>query len=399
MGFKKWEVTMTKKNNVKSSNQNEKVMTKYDLKKKRREEQLRKEQRNAKIARITTAVVLAVIVVAVAVTSWSRYNRINNEYIVVNNESVSQVEFDFYYGITKANVVSTYGQYLSYLYGYDTSKSDRAQSYTDTQTWYDYFGNMTIDTIENHKALLQIADERDFEYTAYEEDLAEYKEMINEAAKEASVSVDDYYKNNFGSCVTEKRLEKYLYNYCKANAVQEILTEEFAATDAEVESYYSQNKKNYDTVSYRSLTLTADASDSSAVANAKNKAYEMYNSVTDEKSFTELCTKYADNANEYKNNNDLSLTKDYEYSASESTLGDWLFDDARTAGNKSVIEDEANGKYTVVYFLSKTNGKDANKEAIEQTVLAEKYNEYIAKYTDAMADADTKNRIVKSVNE
>ena len=80
---------------------------------------------------------------------------------------------------------------------YDSSKSDKLQNFSDDQTWYDYFGNMTIDNIKVHKALLQIADEKNFEYTAYDEDLAEFKDSIKSAADEASLSVADYYKQNF----------------------------------------------------------------------------------------------------------------------------------------------------------------------------------------------------------
>lgn len=384
---------MAKENKKQSPKQSEKVVTKYDLKKQRREEAAKREKRNAKIARITTAVVLIAIIVTVAVASWTRYYRVNKEYIVVNNESVSEVEFDLYYNLTKANVMNTYGQYLSQLYKYDSSKSDKLQNFSDDQTWYDYFGNMTIDNIKVHKALLQIADEKNFEYTAYDEDLAEFKDSIKSAADEASLSVADYYKQNFGKNVTEKKIEKYLYDYCKANAVQELLTKELAATDSEIDSYYSQNKKNYDTVAYRSLTITAtDASDQTAMTAAKNKANEMYNSVTDEDSFTQLCVQYADNGDDYKNDKDKSLTTGYKYSSSAATLGDWLFDESRTAGNKNVIEDTTNGTYTVVYFISRTAGKDSNKNAISQTVLSSKYQEYITNYTDSMT-SDAKNRI------
>jgi hypothetical protein len=373
-------------------------VTKYDLKKKRREEEARREKRNSLIVRIVSLVVLAVVVISVAVAQGMKSYRVNKEYIVVNGVSVSEVEFDFYYGISKSNIVNSYGSYLSYLYGYDSSTSDKLQNYSDEQTWYDYFGSIAVETFKTHLALLQIADERNFDYTTYEDDLAEYKEGVQEAADEDSISVNEYYKQNFGSVVTEKKVNKYLYDYLKASAVREMLKEELAATDSEIESYYSQNKNDYDTVNYRSLVITAtDTSDTTALAAAKSKAEEMQGKITDEASFIQLCKEYADDTASYTSDETLSLTSDESYSSSDE-VNVWAFDDSRTAGNTTVIEDTSTGTYTVVYFLSKTSGLDENKESIGTSVLSTKYQEYIENYTDEMT-ADTKNRIVQVVED
>jgi hypothetical protein len=389
---------MAKGNAQKSANQSEKVVTKYDLKKKRREEEAKREKRNSLIVRIVSLVVLAAVVISVAVAQGMKYYRVNKEYIEVNGVSVSEVEFDLYYGISKANIVNSYGSYLSYLYGYDSSTSDKLQNYSDEQTWYDYFGDIAIDTIKVHFALLQIADEKNFDYTTYDEDLAEYKESVQEAADESSISVNEYYKQNFGSVVTEKKIEKYLYDYLKASAVRELLTEELAATDSEIESYYSQNKNDYDTVNYRSLVITAtDTSDSTALAAAKSKAEEMQGKITDEASFIQLCKEYADDTASYTSDETLSLTSDESYSSSDD-VNVWAFDDSRTAGNTTVIEDTSTGTYTVVYFLSKKSGLDDNKETIGTSVLSTKYQEYIENYTNEMT-VNTKNRIVQVVED
>lgn len=381
--------------NAKNASQStEKVVTKYDLKMQRRAEELRKEKRNRKIARVTTVVVLAAFVITLVASIWTNYYRVNVEYIKVNDESVSQTEFDWYYGMTKASVINTYGSYLSYLYGYDSSKSDKTQNYSDTQTWYDYFSSMTVDSIKTRKALLKIADEKNFDYTTYDADLDEYNSELSSAASDSSLTVDEYYSTNFSKNVTAKKVEKYIYDYLKSNAVRDLLTEELAATDSEIDSYYSQNKSDYDTVDYRTLAITAtDTSDSASVTAASDKAQAMLAAITDEASFNELCAQYSDDADTYKNDKDASLVSGYSYSSSEEELGTWLFDDSRKAGDKNVIEDSSNGKYTVVYFVSRTNGKDSNKDTIAQSVLSEKYQEYLEGYTTDMS-YDVKNRIV-----
>ena len=94
-----------------------------------------------------------------------------SEKVVTNNEPVSEIEFNLYYSMAKTNVLNSYGSYLSYLYGYDSSKNDKLQNYSDEQTWYDYFASMTVESIKSAKALLKIADEKNYEYTTYEDDL------------------------------------------------------------------------------------------------------------------------------------------------------------------------------------------------------------------------------------
>ena len=80
-------------------------------------------------------------------------------------------------------------------------------------------------------------------------------------------------------------------------------------------------------------------------------------------------------------------------------MAEWLFDSTRTAGNKTVIEDTDNGKFTVLYFLSRTSGKDDSKEDIAQTVVNSKCQEYIEQYTSSMNFIDSKHRIVMSADE
>ena len=248
---------MAKVNNKNVTGQSEKVVTKYDLKKQKRLEAQRREKRERKIAIVSTIIILAAIIITSVTVAVNNYIRVNKKYVVIDNEPVSEIEFNLYYSMAKTNVLNSYGSYLSYLYGYDSSKNDKLQNYSDEQTWYDYFASMTVESIKSAKALLKIADEKNYEYTTYEEDLKEFNDQIKSGAEEASMTVNEYYKSLMGKNVTEKKIQKYLYNYLKSSYAQEMLEKDMSASDSEIDSYYNENKNNYDKVSYRVLEIAA----------------------------------------------------------------------------------------------------------------------------------------------
>ena len=153
----------------KDATQDKKVVTKYDRKVQKRKEEALKLARKKKI---TLGVLIAIVVAAaVGCSIWGivSYNTIHNKYIKVNGEAVSGIEFDFYYGISKNQNLSqtlygtmTYGDYYKSYMGYDSSKTDKSQTYSSStsNTWYDYFANSTVNAIKQYKALLEDADKR-----------------------------------------------------------------------------------------------------------------------------------------------------------------------------------------------------------------------------------------------
>ena len=113
-----------KNKQVQDSTENAKVVTKYDKKMQRRHEEERKEARNKKIAIGSFWAIAALIVVIVAVNIWGNYNKIHNEFISVDDDKISGIEFDFYYQMTKQNMLSqtlygsmTYADYFTSYMG------------------------------------------------------------------------------------------------------------------------------------------------------------------------------------------------------------------------------------------------------------------------------------------
>lgn len=391
-----------KGSNAASNGTQEKIVTKYDRKVQKRKEQARKEAIRKKIFSIAATVIAVIIVAAAGTAAWLNYDKVHHEYIAVDGDSISQIEFDFYYSMTKQNILNqelysgmTYGDYFTSYLGYDSSKRDSAQTYGGdaSYTWYDYFANNTLSTIMEYKALLKEADSRGYEYSA-DDDYNSFVEDFKSAADSAGVSVSEYYKTVFGKHSSEENLKGFICEYLKAAAFQEELQLELAPDTEEVAAYYQEHKDEYDTVNYRILDIAAETeNDETSLADAKAKAEEMMSRVTDEASFNELCAEYAaEDADTYTDDADASLKTSVYKSSITGDEGEWLFDSSRQAGDITVIENADESKCSVVMFVERSYDKD-NDEAISQTILNQNYSDFITSYTDSMSVKNKNNRI------
>ena len=217
----------------------------------------------------------------------------------------------------------------------------------------------------------------------YHED-ADYDEFIGklkDAANEADTSYSDYLKQMFGKRATEKRVKEFLKDYLKSTAYQEKLTETLAASDSEVSAYYEDNKDTYDKFEYRMFKVKAESSDSSDMANAKETANSFASGVSSELDFINQCRKFAEAGDDTYADDAASLVTETKKSNIEEACADWIASSDRKEGDLTVIEDDDNTCFYIVYYISRSyDGSD--DDAIKSTLLNQKYSEYIKKYTD-----------------
>lgn len=397
---------MSEKNNKSNSpadnTKPEKKMTKYDLKMQRRQEEERKAKKEKKI--IKTGCILAVVI-CVCIAAWKFYDNYQEKhgpYITVGSHEIQKAEFDYYYYSSLNSFASTYGSYLSY-FGLDTSKPLDQQQYSDTMTWDDYFQQQAVNQLKNVYALTDEADEKGFEYDAS----SDYDDMVTSIksyAQQQGVSEDEYCKSVFGSDATLEGIKPYVEMSGLASAYYNDVKDDIEVTDDEINTYYDENKDNYDSVDYRvckieadmpeeeteteteaqtetaaesisetaaestsetavtetqteteSETMSAEESEAAAkaeeeakkaaMAAAKAKAEEMLSKIKDEASFEKVYDKYASDTTVDSLNTDKKKS-----SISPTDVANWLFDADRQAGDTTVIEDTANNAYYVVYF-------------------------------------------------
>lgn len=393
-------MSKTKKNDVVTEVKEEKVVTKYDKKMQKRRAEAKKDARNKKIFKITSIVVLVVAVVALVAATIINVNRIYKEYIKVDGESVSQIEFDMYYNITKNNMVSqtlygdmTYLDYFVSYLGYDTSKSDKVQDYSDKYTWFDYFGNTTLSYIKEYKALNKLADEANFEFKDADHEYEHFIEDMEKAADEVDMAFGAYYKAVFGDHASKSNTKEFVMEYLRAVAYEDVIYEANKASDAEVKEYYEKHKDDYDTVEYHSVYIRAEEKNDTSLAEAKKKADEFMNDVVSVETFVDMCVDYVAKADveTYKKDKATLMTDIYKSNVS-SDEAKWLFDAGRKTGDKTVIEDKTNYQYQVMYFVERDYDTD-NNEVIKNTLYSEKYSEIVGAKTKDMTVEDKHNRI------
>lgn len=392
---------MAKKNEV--GLEEKKIVTKYDRKVQRRKEEALKE---AKRKKITIGVLIALALAAVigcVVWGVTSYNRIYKEYIKVDDDSISGIEFDFYYGISKNENLSqelydemTFGDYYTSYLGYDVSKSDRSQNYSSSEdtTWFDYFANNALNMIKEYKAILADADKNAYTYNDFDKDYEELVSDISKSAEEAGISVKEYYKSVFGKHATQKNVKPFIEEYLKATAYAKELETKLAASDEEIKDYYEENKDTYDQVTFRQFVFTAEEEgDEASIAAAKEKADAFAAAATDETKFAEQCRAYAasEDAEKYESD-DASLLEDTYKTSVDAAAADWVFESGRTEGDVTVIEDTDNSKVYVLYFVSREYD-DENDEKISEELLNESYTNLIKEYTDKMSVDNINNRI------
>ena len=345
----------------------QKVMTKYDRKVQKRKEEKEKEKKEERISTAIGIVVLVALVCLVASFPIRTYLATHETYVVVNGEAVNKVEFDYQYNLTKNNYITQYGSYLTY-FGLDTSKDLSTQMYSDTLTWQDYFEQNAVESLKQNKALMAEAKAAGFTYDTTDE-YNTFKETIKTSAASAGISEKEYVRSIYGGYATMSRIEQYVKNDMVMNAYYEKLQEDNAPSDDEIQSYYEENKATYDSVDYRLTTIEADLpTEPTELADPVEETAADTTGTTDGTAATDSTqdtayqpsdaeiAKAMEDAKVLADDAEQTVAKDGEAHENEKKssvnylISDWLFDDARKAGDTTVITNDNSHCYYAVAF-------------------------------------------------
>ena len=345
----------------------QKVMTKYDRKVQKRKEEKEKEKKEERISTAIGIVVLVALVCLVASFPIRTYLATHETYVVVNGEAVNKVEFDYQYNLTKNNYITQYGSYLTY-FGLDTSKDLSTQMYSETLTWKDYFEQNAVESLKQNKALMAEAKAAGFTYDTTDE-YNTFKETIKTSAASAGISEKEYVRSIYGSYATMGRIEEYVKNDMVMNAYYQKLQEDNAPGDDEIQSYYEENKATYDSVDYRLTTIEADLpTEPTELADPVEETAADTTGTTDGTAATDSTqdtayqpsdaeiAKAMEDARVLADDAEQTVAKDGEAHENEKKssvnylISDWLFDDARKAGDTTVITNDNSHCYYAVAF-------------------------------------------------
>ena len=345
----------------------QKVMTKYDRKVQKRKEEKEKEKKEERISTTVGIVFLVALVCLVASFPIRTYLATHETYVVINGEEVNKVEFDYVYNTSKNNYITQYGSYLSY-FGLDTSKDLSTQMYSETLTWKDYFEQNAVESLKQNKALMAEAKAAGFTYDTTDE-YNTFKETIKTSAAAAGISEKEYVRSIYGSYATMGRIEEYVKNDMVMNAYYQKLQEDNAPSDDEIQSYYEENKATYDSVDYRLTTIEADLpTEPTELADPVEETAADTTGTTDGTAATDSTqdtayqpsdaeiAKAMEDAKVLADDAEQTVAKDGEAHENEKKssvnylISDWLFDDARKAGDTTVITNDNSHCYYAVAF-------------------------------------------------
>ena len=249
------------------------------------------------------------------------------------------------------------------MMGIDPNSDFTSQMYSDTLTWGDYFQQLAVENMIRNKSLAAKAKEEGFVHDT-EEEYGRYMKSVEDAASESGSTVNNYVKQLYGPYATESRVKPYVEEALYVAGYYDELSQRNTPSMEEIQTYYGENKASYDSVDYYVTTIDAelpteptelaDPVEETQEDNAdgedgsgEEKAYEPSEAEI-EAAMAEAKEK-ADKAVETVKE-DGELRENVRKSSATYLLQDWLFDEARKAGDTTVIEDSGSHRYYVVEF-------------------------------------------------
>lgn len=388
---------MSKDKKVTEQNE-QKVMTKYDLKMQKRKEQKEKAKKEQRMSTIIGIVVAVALVCLVASFPIHTYMVTHETFITVGNEEVSKIEYDYRYNVALNNYISQYGDYMSY-FGLDMTQDFSSQMYSDTMTWKDFFDQMTVDGIVQSKAVAAQAKAAGFTYDTTE-DYKNFEKSVKEAATTAGISVSDYVRSVYGSYATLGRIEEFVKSDMMISEYYNQLYEEMGPTEEEVKAHYESNPGDYDSVDYRVKAVQAEipTAPTELAVNTTTTTTDAATGTTTEDTYipseAEIEKAMADakvlaEAAEATIATDGELMENVTADYASYFIKDWLFDSARQPGDTTIIEDDVNYQYYVLAFEKRYLDESATADVRVMMTMDKTGEEILNEWKNGEATEDS----------
>ncbi len=278
--------------------------------------------------------------------------------VTVDGEKYTAADLDYYYH----TVINQYGAYLSY-FGVDVNQDLDAQQYSEDQSWGDYFRTEAVAYLTQTATMYNaaMADENYEVSDELQQQIDAYSVSVDEYCKNNSITRDEFLQKQYGAKMTNERFMKHLTMMFVASDYNSEYKANHVYTDDEMQAYYDEHKQDIDLASYEVLTVNADytgiegktdgstdeepeyteAQDKQAMEAAMNTANAFLDRINSGESLADIGEEYG--ANYYSNKVDVSYSSFTDYAYNE-----WVFNEIRTPGDASVVEDTAKNCWYVV---------------------------------------------------
>lgn len=287
---------------------------------------------------------------------------------------ISNAELSYYY----------WGEFYYYVqssgmpFDADTSLSD--QSYSESQSWQDYFVENACASLVQIEALKTRAEAEDFvmpeEYqTEYESTISSmetYAVQTGFTNQDGSGDVLAYVQDSYGSAATIEDFQQYLYDSYYVTAYSDTIYEGLTFTDQEIEDYFDQNsemfaaygleKSDTPNVNVRHILIAPEQDEDDETGEISDEAWdkakeeaedllkEWKSGEATEESFGALAEEHSTDGG---SNTNGGLYEDVYPGQMVTEFNDWCFDQKRAPGDTGIVKTSYG--YHIIYYVSATD--------------------------------------------
>ncbi len=175
-----------------------------------------------------------------------------------------------------ANAISFANQnadYLEYLSLDIETDLKYQQSPYGEGSWFDYFLETTIETVEEMLLYYEAAVEMGITPTKdFTEQADSFIDSIKEAAKDEGVSVNSYIESLYGNGVREQDIRRCLELAWLSTESYSEISKSLNYTPEEIDNYFNANKKDHAAIDYISFKIESELTDDDEYGKKKEEA-------------------------------------------------------------------------------------------------------------------------------
>ena len=328
------------------------------------------------------ALLVAFFVIVILILTSTTFLQTQTTAVKVGSHRISPAMFNFYYWTEYYDICESYGDNLANYINTEAPLTEQYQDAAKGITWSEYIKGKAIATIQEVYSVYDSA--KDAGYTLSEEEQAEYDTLsstIDSAASAAGFEddVDGFVASMYGEGCTKDLYLEYEEISRLAKSYAQDYMNSIEITDEEAESYYTEHREDFDTITYRiynclvkkddpSLTGSAAVDQEASEALAQTMA-EL--SFQNEEKYIELAeSNSSENVKEIYEDPSATLRENVTFSSIISDdLRAWLSDESRVSGDTTYLQNSTDNSYNVIYFVER-NTKDYSMVNIRDVFFA-----------------------------
>lgn len=312
---------------------------------------------------IVLVLALLISVVAISAITESGYALRSTKAVKSENYTVTGPMLSYYFYQTYNTFLNQYSSIVQYM-GLDTSLSLKTQAAMgsedeESQTWFEYFMDPTIEQIESMLVYCEEAKARGIELDDKDHaDIDDALAALDEAAAEYGYSSSSYISALYGAGVKREDVRAALELSQLAAKCSEALSDELEAaiTDGEIDAYYTENPSEFLSATLLSYEFSTPKSDKDDATYAADSA-EM-KKLADELAACKTADEFKQYVLEYVANTEFDSL--YE-TAAEDLSADVLPSEADLATRRQQIIEACIANA----FEGKTAEKTTSEDAVE----------------------------------